>query len=436
MQFTSTRNRELSVKFSQAVKQCIPEDGGVFVPSESSIEDLRRWIYYIDENTSFRSIAGTLTSAFIQDEFSPIICETIATQAFPFSPVVTQLDDHLFNLELYHGYTGCYRDFGVSYLCSYLEYTQKLNGGNTVFLDFTNGELGALLSKVLHGKETIKAVVVYKKGTVRGIADEDLVWNGGNIYPVEMDGTEAQIKAAISRIFADKEFAENHHLSVANTTNICRLFGQIFHYPYSFAQIKNKVDSDIYYACDAGNYATLMAGLYSWRFALPVSGFYLPATDSLSTDAGGRPGVLDAFVDLKNRGETNPSVPANLERVESFFGANALMMRSFVHPVEVSEKEREKAAKELYMKYGVFADQGLASSYAAARENMDEIFDEEGALVLISQNHPSLSAEYCRHVIGESPVMPDNVKSTMKPNELGKKIIATVDELKEILKDF
>ena len=112
------------------------------------------------------------------------------------------------------------------------------------------------------------------------------------------------------------------------------------------------------------------------------------------------------------------------------------MMRSFVHPVEVSEKEREKAAKELYMKYGVFADQGLASSYAAARENMNEIFDEEGALVLISQNHPSLSAEYCRHVIGECPVMPDNVKSTMKPNELGKKIIATVDELKEILKDF
>jgi len=436
MQFTSTRNRDLSVKFSQAVKQCIPEDGGVFVPAESSIEDLRRWIYYIDETTSFRSIAGTLTSAFIQDEFSPIICETIATQAFPFSPVVTQLDDHLFNLELFHGYTGCHRDFGVSYLCSYLEYTQQLNGGNTVFLDFTHGELGALLSKVLRGKKTIKAVMVYKKGTVRGIAEEDLAWNGGNFYPVEMDGTEAEIKAAISQIFTDKEFVAKHNLSVANTTNVCRLFAQIFHYPYSFAQIKNKVDSDIYYAVDAGNYATLMAGLYSWRFALPVSGFYLPATDSLCCDASGKPQVLDAFIDMQKRGVANPIVPANLERVESFFGSNALMMRNFVHPVDISEKQRERAAKELYIKYGLFADQGVASSYAAAVEHMEEINDEEGAVVLISQNHPSLSSDYCRHVIGEAPEMPENIKATMKPVELGKKVITSVEELKSILKDF
>ena len=111
MQFTSTRNQNLSVNFSQATEKCIPEDGGVFVPSAKSIEDLRRWIYYIDENTSFKSIAGTLTSAFIQDEFSPIICETIANSAFPFAPIVTQLDDNLFNLELYHGFTGYHRDF-------------------------------------------------------------------------------------------------------------------------------------------------------------------------------------------------------------------------------------------------------------------------------------------------------------------------------------
>ena len=61
MKFTSTRNKNLSVGFSQAVKECYPSDGGVFVPS--SIEDMRRWIYYINENTSFTSIAGSLTSA-------------------------------------------------------------------------------------------------------------------------------------------------------------------------------------------------------------------------------------------------------------------------------------------------------------------------------------------------------------------------------------
>lgn len=84
MKFTSTRDKNLLVSFSQAVNDCIPLDGGVFVPAQ--VEDLRRWIYYIDEKTSFTSIAGTLTSALINDEFSPIICETIATNAFPFEP--------------------------------------------------------------------------------------------------------------------------------------------------------------------------------------------------------------------------------------------------------------------------------------------------------------------------------------------------------------
>lgn len=436
MQFTSTRNQNLSVNFSQATEKCIPEDGGVFVPSAKSIEDLRRWIYYIDENTSFKSIAGTLTSAFIQDEFSPIICETIANSAFPFSPIVTQLDDNLFNLELYHGFTGYHRDFGVSYLCSYLECTHELNGGKSVFLDFTHGELGSLLAKILRGKKNLKAVLVYKKGTVRGLSEEDFVWNGGNIFPVEMDGTESQIKSKIADIFSDKDFVEKHNITIANTTNVCRLMGQIFYYPYSFAQIKNKIDSDIYYACDAGNYGTLMAGLYSWRFALPLTGFYLPSTDSLSCNSLGNPEVLDSFVEMKKRGTTNPIIPANLERLESFFGHNKLMMRNFVYPTEVSEREREKAAKELYMKYGLFADKGTASAYASIKEARQEIYDENGTIVLISQIHPSLSSEYCRHVIGEVPQMPQNIKETLTPVELKRTVISSTQELKDILNDF
>ena len=69
MKFTSTRNKSLSVGFSQAVLNCMPDDGGLYVPFET--EDLRRWILYTDENTSFSSLAGSLTSAFIKDEFSP-----------------------------------------------------------------------------------------------------------------------------------------------------------------------------------------------------------------------------------------------------------------------------------------------------------------------------------------------------------------------------
>lgn len=430
MQFTSTRNSNLKVSFSQAVRDCIPDDGGVFVPS--SIEDMRRWIYYIDETTSFASIAGSLTSALMHEEFSPIICETIATAAFPVEPVVKQLDGSLFMTEMYHGFTGCHRDYGVSYLVSYLETTLHLKGGKAVFLDFTHGGLGALLSKILKGKKNIKAVLVYQKGTVRGLDEESLVWNGGNIYPVEMEGSEAEIKAAISEVFADREFVQTNGLTVANTTNVCRLLGQIFFFPYSFAQVKKKFNGEFYYAMGAGNYGSLMAGLYSWRFALPVNGFYVPSTTALARSANGSPVVLDSLVDLKVRGETNPAVPANLERLESFFGKNEMMMRNFIYPCDVSEEQRDAAAKELYMKYGIFADKETASAYAVVKENCSEVFDEDGAFILTAYNHPSLSSDYCRHVIGEAPEMPDEIKASFVPVQLRRPVIASVEELKKI----
>lgn len=430
MKFTSTRNSNLKVSFSQAVRDCIPDDGGVFVPS--SIEDMRRWIYYIDETTSFASIAGSLTSALMHEEFSPIICETIATAAFPVEPVVKQLDGSLFMTEMYHGFTGCHRDYGVSYLVSYLETTLQFKGGKAVFLDFTHGGLGALLSKILKGKKNIKAVLVYQKGTVRGLDEESLAWNDGNIYPVEMEGSEAEIKAAISEVFADREFVQANGLTVANTTNVCRLLGQIFFFPYSFAQVKKKFNGEFYYAMGAGNYGSLMAGLYSWRFALPVNGFYVPSTTALARSANGSPVVLDSLVDLKVRGETNPAVPANLERLESFFGKNEMMMRNFIYPCDVSEEQRDAAAKELYMKYGIFADKETASAYAVVKENCSDVFDEDGAFILTAYNHPSLSSDYCRHVIGEAPEMPDEIKASFVPVQLRRPVIASVEELKKI----
>ena len=434
MQFTSTRNSNLKVSFSQAVRDCIPDDGGVFVPS--SIEDMRRWIYYIDETTSFASIAGSLTSALMHEEFSPIICETIATAAFPVEPVVKQLDGSLFMTEMYHGFTGCHRDYGVSYLVSYLETTLQLKGGKAVFLDFTHGGLGALLSKILKGKKNIKAVLVYQKGTVRGLDEESLVWNGGNIYPVEIEGSEAEIKAAISEVFADREFVQTNGLTVANTTNVCRLLGQIFFFPYSFAQVKKKFNGEFYYAMGAGNYGSLMAGLYSWRFALPVNGFYVPSTTALARSANGSPVVLDSLVDLKVRGETNPAIPANLERLESFFGKNEMMMRNFIYPCDVSEEQRDAAAKELYMKYGIFADKETASAYAVVKENCSEVFDEDGAFILTAYNHPSLSSDYCRHVIGEAPEMPDEIKASFVPVELKRPVVSNASEIRKIIESL
>lgn len=430
MILTSTRNPEIKVPFSKGIINSIPQDGGLYVPS--NLQDLRRWIMYTDENTSFQNIAGTLTSAFINEEFSPIICEKIATEAFPHEPVLKQLDDNLFTLELYHGFTGCHRDYGVSYLCSLLETMLTMNGGSAIFLDYTRGELGSILAKTLKGKKNLKAVLICKKGEYRGLKDEDLYWNGGNIYPLEVEGDNG--KDLIREVFADTAFSEEYNLTVANTANFGRLMGHFFFFPYAFSRIKNKVHGDIYYALAPGNYSNLVAGLYSWRFALPLGGFVLPSTGALTTDTCGSTLLLDSIVSMEKRSKTDPSDPSNLERLEDIFSANSLMIRNFVYPSAVTNEEVDQAAKELFIKYGIFADRHTGRAYAALKNRSEDIFEDEGAAVLIARDDPALSQSYCRHTLGEAPEQSEKIKDALKPTILNRPCVTTAEEIKNVIR--
>lgn len=431
MRFISTRNGDLSVLFSQAVRECTPLDGGTFVPY--SIEDMRKWIYYINESTSFTSIAGSLTSAFINDEYSPIICEKIATDAFPFEPNVVQLDENLFQMQLYTGFTGQQRDFGISYLCSYLENTLQLEGEKAVFLDFTFGGLGAILAKCLRGKKNIKAILVFQKGTVQGFDEEDFVWNGGNIYPVEMDAPIEQIRKVIHEIYDNEQFVVANKITIANTTNVCRMLGQLMYFPYSFSRIKNRVSDDIYYALNAGNYGTIMAALYSWRFALPLSGIFTPSTNELTLDSNGKPVIYDCSSEVQGRKCSNPLNPANLERLKYFFKENDLMMRNFVYPTMVTEKDIVEAANVLYKKYGVVADKDTASAYACVLGNKNIEGDDESAIVLLSNNHPAYSNDFCKTVYGRELELPVFVRDSLKKVELNRPLVSSAEEIMKIV---
>ncbi|MGP1459563.1 MAG: threonine synthase [Treponema sp.] len=433
MKFTSTRNRRTPVDFSHAILDCMPEDGGLYAPSEP--EDLRKWILHINENTPFKSIAGTLTSAFINDEFSPIISETIATRAFDFAPDLRRLDDNLFLLDLTTGPTGRQRDFGSFYLASIVETVLQLQGGAAVFLDVTTGELGASLALALRGKKNVKAALIYPKGAVRGLQESDYVWNGGNILPLEVDGTADDCYRLMREAFADRRFIAERCITVANTANIGRLMPQAFLYTFAFSRIKNDVCGDIFYALSSENYSEVVAGLYSWQFALPVNGFILPSTDALAADTLGNPVLLDSIVPIAERIPSDPSSPSNLERLEEVFSANPLMMRHFVYPVDITEDAAISAAKELFVKYQVYADLPVVRAYASYKTYAAAHPYADAATILISRDHPSISADFLRRTVGETPPMPDRIRASLTPTRLNRPLIKTIAELKQMIEE-
>lgn len=435
MELVSTRNSSVKVSFHNAVLDCVPADGGLYVPSRE--EDLRPWILYMDETTSFSSIAGTLTSALLKEEFSPVVSERIAATAFSkYSPELRHLEDNFFSLELYHGPTGCHKDFGFLWFASALEHILTMDDRTAVVLAATAGTSGRSMANAFAGKKRLKTVLVYAKGTLTGLDPAILAWNGGNILPVEIDGNLDDAQALVRAMYARKGLVSDLGLTIANTMNIGRLLPQVFFYMYAFTRLRKKVRGDIFYAVPSGNYGNLVAGLYAWKFSLPVNGFITDATPALSCDRTGQCLCLDSDVPLAARGPADPARPSNIERLEQVFSVNSLMLRGLVFPSEVKHESIPGIMGEAWKKYGIMLDSAAASAYGAISAVRDRVRSDEGTVVLVSKDHPAFEAEKLRSACGRFPELPDFMHTLRDPVPGAQTIGKDPDALEKILRSF
>ena len=435
MELFSTRAKNQTVSFRNAVLDCMPGDGGLYVPAHE--ENLRPWILYMDEKTSFSSIAGTLTSALLKEEFSPVVSERIAAKAFSgYSPELRQLDDRLYSLELFHGPTGCHKDFGLLWLASALEHILTMEDQNAIVLAATAGVTGRSMAASFAGKKRLKMILVYPKGTLVGLDPGVLAWNGGNIWPVEIDGTMADAQNLVRSVYAERDLVSRYGLTLANTMNIGRLLPQVFFYMYAFTRLRKKVRGDIFYAVPSGNYGNLVAGLYAWKFSLPVNGFITDATPSLSCDATGRCLCADSAVPLEKRSAADPAIPSNIERLEQVFSMSSLMLRGLVFPAEVPPESVPTIMRSSWKQYGVMLDSAAASALGAVSAFSERINSDEGTVVLVSKDHPAFEADRLKAACGEAPVIPSFMQSMNQPVVGAKCVPRERSALEDILREF
>lgn len=381
-------------------------------------------------------MAGSLTQALIKEEFSPIISEAIATSAFPFSPKLRRLDDSLYVLELFHGPTGCYKDFGISYLAACMDHMLLMQGKKATVLAVTNGETGACIANAFRGRKNLKAVLFFTQGAPRGFTESDLVQNGGNILPVEVESNTESAFQMVRQIYARPELVEKYGLTLANTVNIGRVLPLVFCYIYAFSRLKTRTVGSIYYSGFAGNLGNLAAGLYAWKFSLPLNGFITNTTADLVLDQMDKCKVMDAVVPLHMRGIADVAKPSNVERIEEIFQTSPAVMKGLVFPANVFEEDMERACKDAFMKYGYLMDPETASAWAAARKRSDLVDEYDGSVVLVARNDPSLSQHEIRHWCGEAPEMSDQLISVYQPQKPVRKIAPDVDAAISLMHEF
>jgi threonine synthase len=416
MQFRSTKSSESLVSFKDAVLRCLPQDGGLYVPDQAM--DMRQFFLYMDEKTSFPDLAATVAPSLLQGGLNPVSAERVAKSAFNFEPELLRLDENLSLLNLYKGPTGIFKDFGIAFLAAVLEELQK-DSGQTVVLSAACGGSGASIAHAFNGRKDTYAVLVYPSRHICGLDPSNFASNGGNIIPIQIEGTYDDCQRLIIETINDRDFAERYGITCANTINVGRLLPQTFYYLYAFIKIKKHLSGDLLFSVPSGNFGNLIAGLYAWKFGMPVNGFIaaMNENNAFGDFIGGRPFIPRPPVNT-NSPALDVSVPSNYERLASFYNEAPAVMRNMVYPASIRDDLTLQTIKYAWKKYKACIDPHTAVAFAAAEQiASSQALRGHVHTVVLATGHPARVAGMVQKAIGQKMPIPEKILALQKKSE-------------------
>ncbi len=312
MQLYNIKDPSEKVSFAQAVRRGLGRGQGLFFPSEiRPLEDIDA---LLRDDLVTRS--SKILRNFLGDELPDL--DGVLKRAFTFPAPLAKVTDDVYALELFHGPTLAFKDFGGRFMAQAL---QAVSGGEHItILTATSGDTGAAVAHAFYGVEGIDVVILYPKGKISNLQEKLFCTLGGNIRTVAVNGTFDDCQALVKRAFDDEELKKAVGLNSANSINISRLLAQICYYFEAYAQLPEDRRSKVVFSVPSGNFGDVTAGLLAKACGLPVSRFVI-ATNANDTVprylASGRWEPRDTIPTLSNAMDV--SRPNNWPRVEELF---------------------------------------------------------------------------------------------------------------------
>jgi threonine synthase len=370
--------------------------------------DMRQFFLYMDTETTYPELVATVAPALLQGELNPFSASLVAESAFNFEPELRVLDERFSVLTLYNGPAGVFKDFGIAFLAAVMEELLK-NNGPAMVLSAARGDTGSGNAHAFYKRQGITSVILYPEGTIRGLESRMFRPQGGNIIPIQINGTLDDCQRLIREAIHDHPFADRYNITSANAINVGRLLPQAFYYLDAFSQIKKLVAGDLVFSVPSGNFGNLIAGLYAWKFGMPVNGF-IAAMNSNNTFGDFIQGK--AFIPRPPTATVSPamdvSLPSNYERLASFYDEAPAVMRNMVYPETVTDGETLEAMKKVWERYHLLLDAHSAVAFAAA-ERLTLSRNFHGHIIVLATGHPAKQAELVSKVTGQIVDLPERL---------------------------
>jgi threonine synthase len=403
----------------------------------------------------FQDIAFETIKPYVQGEIPDPVLEDLIHAAYPFAVPLVPVGDRLV-LELFHGPTAAFKDFGARFMARAFAYLRRGEEKPLHILVATSGDTGGAVAAGFYGIPGIAVTVLYPQGRVSPLQERQIAGLGGNIRALGVEGSFDDCQRLVKTAFSDQGLQKRLALSSANSINISRLIPQSIYYAAAAGKafagktdlpgdgspwdsphaavprtLTLKPGQPITWCVPSGNFGNLTAGLYAMKMGAPIRGF-IAATNVNKTIpdylASGHYQPRPSQATISNAMDVG--APSNFERMTAQWSLAEL--RSIIQGVYVTDEATRQSIREVHHTHGYFLDPHTAVAWQGIDQIRSSPIRLSDPVGLLSTAHPAKFAEIVEPLTGPVPV-PPALKQVMEWKPLAQIIPADITVLLEIL---
>ncbi len=388
----------------------MPLDNGLFMPEY--IPDNSNLIKGIN-NLSFQDISFVIAQSFLSEDFRNSEIEDIISKSISFDSPIINIYDNVNILELFHGPTLAFKDFGARFMARAMEKVVSNNDKEINILVATSGDTGSAVAQGFYNVEGINVIILYPSGKVSDIQEKQLTTLDKNIYALEIQGTFDDCQKLVKQAFLDEKLKTHLSLSSANSINIARLIPQSFYYFNAYARLNTH--KNIAISVPSGNFGNITAGILSKHMGLPIEKF-IASTNANKT-----------VPEYLKKNEYTPSEsietisnamdvgnPNNFKRIMDIY-KNLESLKNDLLAFSFNDDVTKDCIGNVFLKYNYVLDPHSAVGLLGLNKFLYTNPDYEG--IFLGTAHPAKFSNIIEPIINKQINIPKNLNKTINKNK-------------------
>lgn len=421
--------------FREALFAGQPPGGGLFVP-ESAPRLSPDQLASLQRRKSFADRARILATHLLGDEIAEETLSGVVGRAFDFPAPLTPAGPRVRILELFHGPTCAFKDFGARFMAQAMAALRASQGGDpdpVTIVAATSGDTGGAVAKAFLGFPGVRVVILYPQGRVSPVQEAQIAALGGNVTAAAVQGDFDDCQRLAKEAFADPELRASAGLASANSINVGRLLPQAFYYAHAWAELpESERDRGVVFSVPSGNCGNLAAGLLARRIGIPAAGF-VAATNAnavvpeyLSSGVyEPRPAVptLSTAMDVGN--------PSNFPRLLNAFADDSIALRAVVSGSAWSDEQTRACIRRTWRETGVAIDPHAAVGLLGLQRELGRRPQAVG--VALATAHPAKFREVVEAETGCPVSVPEAMARLLDQPRRSTPMAPTLEAFREML---